>query len=176
MPRWVLVALGLGIGIAGPATAQFPAPVSAGVRIRVRAAPPGRGRLELWSIHWLRGTVTRLSSDTLFLNSTDRPGVYAIPRGSIERLDVSAGRRSRPESALRCGVAFAAGSFLLFSALPPLSASAERRHGRLMVGRVLGGAALGMVAGALVPLERWRRVPLERLVRDSLVGGAPNGR
>ena len=175
MRHWFLMAFVLVAGIARPAAAQFPRAVSAGVRIRVRAAPPGRGRLELWSIHWLRGTVTRLSSDTLFLDSTDRPGVYAIPRGTIERLDVSAGRRSRPQSAIRCGVAGAAGSFLLCSALPDLTASGERRHGRLMVGRVLGGALVGMAVGALVPLERWRRVSLKP-VRDLTVNGAPNER
>jgi len=171
-----LMALVLAAGIARPATAQFPTAVAAGVRIHVRVSPPGRGRLELWSIHWLRGTVTRLSSDTLFLDSTDRPGVYAIPRGSIERLEVSAGRRSRAQSAMRCSLVGAAGSLLLFSALPELSAGAERRHGQLMVDRALTGAVVGMAVGALVPLERWRRVPLKLPVRHSTVNRATNGR
>jgi hypothetical protein len=44
-----------------------------------------------------------------------------------------------------------------------------------MVGRVLGGALVGMAVGALVPLERWRRVSLKP-VRDLTVNGAPNER
>jgi hypothetical protein len=53
--------------------------------------------------------------------------------------------------------AFASG---FFSVLPELSARDERRHGQLMMFRTVGGAFVDMAAGALVPLERWRRVPL----------------
>jgi len=165
--RWLVVALVSLTGVAQPAAAQFPAAISEGVRIRVRVAPPDRRSFELWAIHWYRGRVTGLSGDTLFLDSSDRPGVYVIPRATIERLYLSAGRRSRGQSALRAGVAGAAASFLFFSALPELSARDERRHGQLMVFRTVGGAVVGMAAGALVPLERWRRVPLAKPARDS---------
>jgi hypothetical protein len=78
--------------------AQRPAEITPGVRVRARlpeAQYPRGGTRG----HLLRGRVTTMTADTLYLAITDSVGPLAVPRSLIERLDYSRGVPSRASSA-----------------------------------------------------------------------------
>jgi hypothetical protein len=147
----LLAALGF-----GDSTAQWPANVAPGARVRVRL-PEVQYQEAIPRGHLLRGRVSALAPDTLYLAITDSVGPLAIPRPLIQRLDLSRGVPSRGANALRQGVisgALWALAFAVFS---------ETDNGRHDTGdaALLGGGVgfvTGAIMGALFPRERWKKV------------------
>ena len=158
--RWVAVLLLVG---SARAESQYPSEIAAGARVRLAVRDslrqePFRPREQL-----LIATVVRLAGDTLHVVVPSTAGTVAIPRPSLTALSLSRGVPSRGESALRHGVAMAAGLGLGFLIAhhtddSPHFGSAGEAAG---VGAALG-FAIGGVLGAVSPTERWRRVPLPR--------------
>jgi len=142
------------------AAAQWPAEIAPSTRVQVRlpeaefqaGAPRGLR---------VRGRVTRLSADTLYLAVTDSVGSLAIPRSLIQQLHYSRGVPSRPLSALTHGVRVGIGLALTVALLNELDDDSDLSFGEaaLLGGGV--GLAVGGVIGALRPDERWHRVRLE---------------
>jgi hypothetical protein len=111
--------------------------------------------------HLIRGRVTALSGDTLYLAVTDSLGPLAIPRSLIQRLDVSRGVPSRGLSALQRGVlsgALGALTGLLVFGIDDEPDGIEAGEAALVYGGV--SFALGSVLGAVFPHERWKRLQL----------------
>lgn len=141
------------------ATGQWPVEITPRVRVQVRLpesefqAVGPRGLL-------VRGRVTRLAGDTLYLAVADSVGPLAIPRSFIQQLHYSRGVPSRPLSALTHGLRVGMGFALIGALLNGLDDNADLSTGEaaLLVGGV--GFAVGAVVGALRPEERWRRVRL----------------
>jgi hypothetical protein len=111
--------------------------------------------------HLLRGRVTALTADTLYLAVTDSVGPLAVPRRLIERLDYSRGVPSRASSAVTRGLLLGAGSALLLVLLNESEDASERASTgtAALVGAGLGFTT-GAVYGALYPRERWKAVRL----------------
>jgi hypothetical protein len=135
--------------------AQWPPEVSPGTRVQVRLPEAQyqvgpRGQL-------LRGRVTSLVEDTLYLAVADSVGPLAIPRSFVQKLEISRGASSRGISALVRGLmggAFGAATFYLVTVISPNGGDAG--DAALMGGAI--GLGLGGLSGALWPQERWKRV------------------
>jgi hypothetical protein len=135
--------------------AQWPPQVTPGTRVQVRLPEAQhqvgpRGQL-------LRGRVTSLAQDTLYLAVTDSVGPLAIPRSFVQRLEISRGAPSRGVSALLGGLlggAFGAATFYLVTVISPNGG--DSGDAALMGGAI--GLGLGGLSGALWPQERWKRV------------------
>jgi hypothetical protein len=128
-------------------------------RIVVREAQaqdeaPGRKQLIL------RGNVTRVSGDTIFLRPVGTTGELGIPTSSALRLHRSLGVRSRPASAFRGAVTFAivgAATFALTYRRDEMDYDVDSRGQAAALGAGVG-AITGLVFGALQPTERWQRI------------------
>src|SRR5215208_5950189 len=140
---------------------QWPSSVSSGARVQVRL-PEVQYQLSGRRGHLVRGRVTSLTTDTLYLAVTDSLGPLAVPRQMIERLELSRGVPSGLASALRRGlISGAAGAIFLM-----VWNELDDDNDRVSTGTaaLIGGGAgfvAGSVAGALYPRERWKRVRLE---------------
>ncbi|MBA2460123.1 MAG: hypothetical protein H0V43_14365 [Gemmatimonadales bacterium] len=110
--RSLVVLFHLVAGPWGGLSAQWPPEIAPGARVRARV-PEVQYQREGTRGHFLRGRVTALSPDTLYLAIADSLGPLAVPRRLIERLDYSRGVPSLVSSALREGLVSAAGSALL---------------------------------------------------------------
>jgi hypothetical protein len=138
-----------------PLAAQWPPQVTPGTRVQVRLPEAQhqvgpRGQL-------LRGRVTGLAQDTLYLAVADSVGPLAIPRSFVQRLEISRGAPSRGVSALLGGLlggAFGAATFYLVTVISPNGG--DSGDAALMGGAI--GLGLGGLSGALWPQERWKRV------------------
>jgi hypothetical protein len=142
-------------------TAQWPPAIAPGARVQARL-PEVQYQFSGSRGHPIRGRVTALTADTLYLAVTDSVGPLAIPRRLIQRLDRSRGVPSRGASAVRRGLLAGAGTALLFALLndfdePPRRMSTESAA---LFGAGFG-LATGAVLGAVFPRERWKRVRLE---------------
>ena len=107
--------------------------------------------------HLLRGRVSSLAEDTLYLAVADSLGPLAIPRSFVKRLEISRGAPSRGISALLGGLiggAFGAATFYLVTVISPNGG--DSGDAALMGGAI--GLGLGGLSGALWPQERWKRV------------------
>jgi hypothetical protein len=152
----------LALGTCFPASlaAQWPADLVSGARVRARL-PEVQYQMDGVRGHLIRGRVTALSGDTLYLAVTDSLGPLAIPRSLIQRLDVSRGVPSRGLSALQRGVlsgALGALTGLLVFGIDDEPDGIVAGEAALVYGGV--SLALGGVLGALFPHERWKRVRL----------------
>jgi hypothetical protein len=140
------------------AVAQWPPEVVAGTRVQAKLPeaqfqPVGRRG------HLVRGRVTGLAADTLYLAVTDSVGSLAIPRHLIQRLDYSRGVPSRASSALTHGVRIGAATALLLVLFDGLEEGSDRMSTETAVLAGAGvGFTLGAVVGAFRPQERWREV------------------
>ena len=156
----LLAALGF-----GDSNAQWPANVAPGARVRVRL-PEVQYQETTPRGHLLRGRVTALTPDTLYLAITDSVGPLALPRPLIQRLDLSRGVPSRGASALRQGVItgalLALTSVLLNEADEnPADAGEAAYYIDDNLGYLVGvgiGFATGAILGAIFPRERWKKV------------------
>ena len=110
----------------------------------------------------LRGRVTALAPDTLYLAVGDSLGPLAVPRALIERIEYSRGVPSRTSSALRRGLIGAVGVAVLFALSNEWRDDSDRigTGTAALVGAGFG-LTLGGVLGALYPRERWARVRLD---------------
>lgn len=137
-------------------TAQWPASVEPGARIQVRL-PEVQYQESLRRGHLLRGRVTGLAPDTLYLTITDSVGPLAVPRALIQRLELSRGVPSRGGNALRQGVI--SGALLALTAVLLNEADenpADAGEAALVGGGI--GFATGAIFGAIFPRERWKKV------------------
>lgn len=152
------------VGFAGSGhgqEAQPPVPVGSRVQVTIpdaaaqRVTPFVRTQL-------VRGEVTRIVTDTIYVRPAPALGSLAVPTASVRRLDVSLGPPRRSSSALVRGiehaVVFALAGVLLYS-------EGEREFGvtsRSEAAALGAGVGLvgGAVIGALAPFERWQRVRL----------------
>jgi hypothetical protein len=158
---WLLIVAVIFALAGGPLAAQLPAEIS--VRTRVRVVLPDSVRQE-WGPprqQWLRGEVTALSGDTLYLQLQGAAAPLPIRRAAIKRIDRSLGVPSRPESALRGALTWAFWGGVYWAAIR--QTDRDRTWGRfgddLAEGAAIG-AGVGFVLGAIFPSERWRRVRL----------------
>jgi hypothetical protein len=157
---WVLLCA-LAFALVGrPLAAQFPPDVAVGTRVRV--ALPDSLR-QTWGPReqWLRGEVTTLAADTLYMRLPGTAAPVPIRRAAIKRIDRSLGVPSRAESALRGAVTWAVWFGLNWAMIRNASddPSWDRFGDELAEGAAIG-ASVGFVLGAIFPTERWRRVRL----------------
>jgi len=135
--------------------AQWPPQVSPGTRVQVRL--PEAQHQAGQQGHLLRGRVSSLAEDTLYLAVADSLGPLAIPRSFVKRLEISRGAPSRGISALLGGLiggAFGAATFYLVTVISPNGG--DSGDAALVGGAI--GLGLGGLSGALWPQERWKRV------------------
>lgn len=142
-----------------PAFTQVSLPIDTGARIRVTRGGPTPGQVT--------GSVERIASDTLWLASGRHAEPVAVPFGTIQRLEVSRGRRSAVGGALvggAIGAGLGATGMLVWAASSCFSAtSGHCPTGGTAAGITVGSAALGAVVGAAVMRgERWSLMPLTR--------------
>jgi hypothetical protein len=138
--------------------AQWPSAITSGARVQVRlpevqyqmAGP--RGQL-------LRGRVTALTPDTLYLSVTDSVGPLPVPRHLIDQIKLSKGVPSRFGNAMRNGLGGAVGFALVSIVLNELNEEPEQKSvgDAALIGAGIG-FALGSVTGAIWPTERWKKV------------------
>jgi hypothetical protein len=100
--RVLITLLSLTVGQMPSLAAQWPAEIAPGTRVQVRL-PETQYQFSGSRGHLLRGRVTALSPDTLYLAVTDSIGPLAIPRLLIDKLAFSRGVPSRAHSALKRG-------------------------------------------------------------------------
>lgn len=141
--------------------AQWPREITLGTRVQVRL-PEVQYQFAGTRGQFLRGRVTALNPDTLYLAVTDSVGPLAIPRGLIDRLAVSRGVPSRVESALKRGLLSGALTALLVAGLAELDDDPGSDTGTsALVGGAVGFGT-GVVFGAIYPRERWKSLDLRK--------------
>ena len=124
------------------------------------------------------GTVAALETDTLVVNTEERPDALAVPLADVTRLEVHRGKKSRVgEAAWIGGFAGALVGFVVGAAVSdpnvvgptigPSEPGVNMAGGALVGGGC--GALLGAVIGAIAgSTDRWESVPLDR-VRVTIV-------
>lgn len=132
--------------------AQGPRAVRIGDRVRVTAAGLEGRRT---------GTLTRLTADTLVVDAR------GIPRAGVTRLELGIGQRSRWLRGL--GLGFAAGltaGAIVGAAHPCLDGEFTQLWCAGFFGAVgaVAGAPIGALIGSGSHTERWRRLPIDRLI------------
>lgn len=159
--RQALLISALVCSVAPTLRAQWPAPITAGTRIRARL-PETEFQMDGRRGLLLRGRVTALAPDTLYLAVGDSLGPLAVPRLLIERLEYSRGVPSRASSALRRGLIGAVGTAVLFVLTNELQDASDRTDWGTAAAVGAGfGLTFGGVLGALYPRERWAAVRLD---------------
>ena len=142
--------------------AQWPAGIAVGARVQARL-PEVQYQVDGRRGQLVRGRVTALTPDSLYLAITDSLGPVAVPRHLIERLAYSRGVPSRVSSAARRGLFAGAATALLFVLVNEM----DEEPGRTSTGSAaLFGAGVGLMTGAalgaIYPRERWKGVRLEK--------------
>ena len=154
--RFILVAIAFGTPTL--ASAQ---PLTIGDRARVMVAEEQRqSETPALRAQLLRGSVTRVGRDTIYLKPGGGIGEIAISFAAIRRVDRSLGVPSRLASAIGKGLALG----LLSSLFAGLGYddgwrwhSVDSRGEAFLWGGVVGFAS-GAVLGAIWPTERWKRL------------------
>jgi len=142
--------------------AQWPPEMTAGARVQVRL-PEVQYQSGGRRGHLIRGRVTALAPDTLYLAITDSLAPFPVPRRLIQRLEYSRGVPSRLESGARRGLITGAAYALLLALWNESDDDPDGTStgtAALVGGGV--GLVLGGVVGAIFPIERWKRVRLDR--------------
>jgi hypothetical protein len=104
----------------------------------------------------VRGVISRVSPDSLYLNPADSVGDIAIARLLIRRIDVSLGPPSRIKSALEVG---SSGASILAVLFYVARDNRNRPFGSSLRAAAIGagvGFGIGGLIGFVVPYERWR--------------------
>ena len=163
--RSSLIAACAAVLVAAPATllAQFPAEVEPGSRVRIHLPETHRQMDGPSHRQLLRGTVESVTPDTLRLTIPGAFGALAIPRASMQRLEVSRGRPNRLSSATERAVGGAIAGALFFALTndPDLLGGPKYRSDWEAAGvGAAWGAGFGVFLGVLFPHERWRRIRL----------------
>jgi hypothetical protein len=131
-----------------------------GQRVRVRLVEQPQEIEGAAHRQLLRGTLVRVTTDSLLLQLHPASAVTAIARTGIDRLDLSHGVRSRFASAVVNGASFAVVGSLertLFSLIDRGRYGDESTLESALIGAA-GGAIIGIAIGALRPQERWERL------------------
>lgn len=156
--RTLIALLSLTVGQVPGLAAQWPAEIAPGTRVQVRL-PETQYQFGGSRGHLLRGRVTALSPDTLYLAVTDSIGPLAIPRLLVDKLAFSRGVPSRAGSALKRGLLSGALSALLLWGFAKLDNDPDDAGEALLVGGGVGFAT-GAIFGALYPRERWKSLDM----------------
>jgi hypothetical protein len=156
-PYLLLLAL---IGFQPLSAQQWPAPITSGTRVQVKL-PEAQYQIDAGRGQLIRGKVSVLAPDTLYLLVADSVGVLPIPRNMIRKLEYSRGVPDRFGSAVKRGLIAGVGSALVFALFNEVLDGQEWDTGdAALVGGVVG-LVTGGVSGALWPRERWKRVGWE---------------
>ena len=158
--RTFITIFSLTVGQMPSLAAQWPAEIVPGTRVRVQL-PERQYQFGGSRGHLLRGRVTALSPDTLYLAVTDSIGPLAIPRRFIDKLALSRGVPSRAGSALKRGLVSGAGYALLLAGIAGLDDDPggwDAGDAALVGGAV--GFATGAIFGAIYPRERWKSLDM----------------
>jgi hypothetical protein len=166
--------------LAASATADEGPRVVPGQRLRVTAAAPGA------FTGVTMGTLAKLGPDSLTLIDPERGTVMELPISSIQRLEVSQGRRRHTRKGLlsgaAVGIAFAAYVWARMSEDPegcggrgaPYRACSKGETAAVAATFVAGSAGVGAWRGHRKQTEVWSDSPVERLritVRPERGGG-----
>lgn len=159
--RLLMAALVLVSSVTG-ALAQVDARLQPGTRVRVWLPEAPRQSQGPWHRQLLRGNLSELSADSLWLAVPGAGGRLALARTEVRRIDVSRGT-SRLASALER--AFALGvTFAIATALDNDPQGKDWPHyrsdWRAAQQGAWRGAAAGAVIGFVIPTERWRKISL----------------
>jgi hypothetical protein len=170
-----VLVLALPVGLAAAQEAASPAPpLVSGARVRVHAH-----RIFI-------GTLVTLDTTTLVLQDDALLDTLRVPVGSIGRLEVSTGQRSGVGRGAEIGLiaGASAGAIIGLAAIiatsspvlegcPPDAILCFGPEAIFLSAAVLGaaGAGLGVLIGALSPIDRWEQVP----VRPVEMGIVPLG-
>ena len=148
--------------VTAPAGAQQIAPSGVAVGARVRVSTRDLTTVRL-------ATVTGISTDSIALSYARGFGEAQLPIGSVARLWVSEGQRSRGEGARRGAKRGLVTGLVLggiAAAVTLVACSGKECFGADSYGLLLApvlvatGTGTGAALGALAPGERWRRVHL----------------
>jgi hypothetical protein len=139
--------------------AQWPAEIVPGARVQARL-PEMQYQKGNQRGHLLRGRVSGLSADTLYLAITDSVGPLAVPRHLIQRLDYSRGVPSRLSSALTRGLVGGAVLAATLALLNEVQEDPSTSTGDVALIGAAIGFGTGAILGAIFPTERWKSVKL----------------
>lgn len=157
--RPLITLVWLTIGQLSTLAAQWPAEIAPGTRVRVKL-PERQYQFDGFRGHLVRGRVTALSPDTLYMAVADSIGPLAVPRSLIDQLALSRGVPSRTESALKRGIPSAALSALLLWGLAELDGASGWDGGEAALIGAGVGFASGVIFGAIYPRERWKSLKM----------------
>ncbi len=148
--------------------------------------PGQRVRISLADDDRVTGTLVRLPSDSLVLETADATRAY--PRSAITQLELSRGSRSHWKTGAVVGaVTGAVATFLVLNSGSPSSTNiCDSEHNQDAIGKGpclalaglaggLGGALLGGVVGSLLHGEAWAPASLEGVRVTSLRWGSRSG-
>jgi len=148
--------------------AQGREPLPPGQRIRVVSKEPGG--------QGLTGRLLAIDDETLLVKVLGRAEPLRLRRSSVERLEVSRGRRSHAGTGaliggVSLGIPFVALAAVVASAAP----GGHCESGCVILGGFVFGATIGAPIGALIGSafgsERWERVPVSVAVAPQPRGG-----
>ncbi|HZN96128.1 MAG TPA: hypothetical protein VFB61_00180 [Gemmatimonadales bacterium] len=159
LPGWMLVAALGTLTATQWLEAQWPAEIVPGARVQARL-PEMQYQKGNQRGHLLRGRVSGLSSDTLYLAITDSVGQLAVPRHLIQRLDYSRGVPSRLSSALTRGLVGGAVLAATLALLNEVQEDPSTSTGDVALIGAAIGFGTGAILGAIFPTERWKSVKL----------------
>ena len=165
MMRTIVKGLALSIVFAMPAAAQHMVPV--GMRVRV-TLDEERRQMEsrVFRTIIIRGEVTAENAESIWVRPTRVTGSVGISKAGIRTVSRSLGAPNRVRSLFREGIGGAiAGAIegaLFYHAFGTKNAlfGANSRGEAAASGAKYGAAIFGVI-GFLLPVEYWRRVPLD---------------
>jgi hypothetical protein len=151
---WILVVV-LSFALAGalPLRAQFPPELAARTRVRVLVPDALRETLAPGE-RWVRGEITAIAADTLYVRVDSGASPTAIARAAIQRIDRSLGVR-RPLECPPVGPVVGA-TVTVAGLLLGFTSDALDPAGLIVVAVVFWGGIINYLS----PSECWRRVHL----------------
>jgi len=145
--------------------AHAPAQIVAGERVRISVSSFIKDQTPYQSQEKFTGVVVAFHNDTLVLNIEGDCDSVAIPFRSIEKIEVSRGRKSNWLTGLVIG---SIGGALTLGLIATQEAGKESQTAGtyFLEGAAVGGLVFGVVGtgvGAFIKTERWEEVPLEKI-------------
>ena len=165
MMRKAMQGLALAIVLAGPAAAQRLVPT--GVRVKV-VLDEERRQMESRVLRRIviRGEVTAENAESIWVRPTRVTGSVGISKAGIRTLSRSLGAPNRVRSLFREGIGGAItgaiqGALLYHAFGTNYALLGANSRGEAAANGAKYGAAIFGVIGFLLPVEYWRRVPLD---------------